>query len=74
MKNLQLFAYSTGMSLFSTVNLCKVQILNDYNDMLQTGEASVFLSQKIKEVQTLDNDLSDFEALDILIEAAESAL
>ena len=42
--------------------------------VLHTGEASVFLSQKIKKVQALNGNISEYEALDILIEAAESEL
>lgn len=49
-------------------------VLNDAQDMLQTGEASTFLSQKIKETQALNDGVSAAEALDILIESAQSIL
>jgi hypothetical protein len=57
--------------------LQKVQanaVLNDAQEMLQTGEASSFLSQKIKETQDLNEGASEAEALDILVESAQSIL
>ncbi|MEA9357719.1 hypothetical protein SHI21_15925 [Bacteriovorax sp. PP10] len=58
-------------------SLGKVQanaIINDAQEMLQTGETSSFLSQKIKETQDLNAGASESEALDILIESAQSLL
>ena len=49
-------------------------VINDAQEMLQTGEASSFLSQKIKETQDLNEGASEAEALDILIESAQSIL
>lgn len=49
-------------------------ILEDTQEMLQTGTASAFLSQKIRETQALNNDISEEEALDILIESAQEIL
>lgn len=49
-------------------------VLNDAQEMLQTGEASLFLSQKIKETQDLNAGVSEIEALDILIESAQEVL
>lgn len=49
-------------------------ILNDAQEMLQTGEVSSLLAQKIKETQNLNKNISVAEALDILIESAESTL
>ena len=49
-------------------------VINDAQEMLQTGAVSLFLSQKIQEVQSQNAGLSEAEALDILIESAQSAL
>lgn len=57
--------------------LQKVQanaVINDAQDMLQSGEASSFLSQKIQETKDLNEGISDSEALDILLNSAESIL
>lgn len=50
------------------------EILDDAQEMLQTGDTSPFLSQKIKETQDLNQGTSVAEALDILIESAQSIL
>lgn len=49
-------------------------VINDAQAMLQTGETSSFLSQKIREVQESNAGASESEALDILIESAQSLL
>ena len=83
------FAFSIGYSTVGTVitpaistagiqgDLPKLQanaVLSDTQEMLQTGVASLFLSQKIRETQALNNDISEEEALDILIESAQEIL
>lgn len=50
------------------------QIINDSQELLQTGKMTVFLSEKIKAIQAQDNSLSDSEALDILIDVSENFL
>lgn len=49
-------------------------VLADVQSMLNTGDLSIFLSQKIQEIQTQNNNLSEAEALDILIESAQTIL
>ena len=49
-------------------------VLNDAQEMLQSGEVSVFLSQKLQETQDLNKGISEAEALDILIESAQKIL
>ena len=49
-------------------------LLNDAQEMLQSGNVSLFLSQKIQEVQDLNTDISEVEALDFLIESAQVSL
>lgn len=49
-------------------------VINDAQEMLQTGETSSFLAQKIKETQDLNEGASETEALDILINSAQSIL
>jgi hypothetical protein len=83
------FAYSiTDSSVLTSVSpllssattsgeLQKVQanaVINDAQEMLQTGETSSFLAQKIKETQDLNEGASETEALDILINSAQSIL
>ena len=67
------FLTSTGVSVAQQ----KVQaeaVINDAQDMLQTGEVSLFLSQKIQETQALNDDLSEGEALDMIIDSAQAIL
>ena len=49
-------------------------VINDAQEMMQTGSISLLLSEKIQEAQNLNDGLSESEALDVLIEAAEKAL
>ena len=49
-------------------------IVNDTQAMLQTGKVSVFLSQNIQDLQAQNKGLSETEALDVLIEAAQMIL
>lgn len=49
-------------------------ILNDAQEMLQSGQISIYLFQKIKETQNINRGISESEALDILIEASQVAL
>lgn len=49
-------------------------VINDAQEMLQTGETSSFLSSKIRETQDLNAGISDSEALDILINSAQEIL
>jgi hypothetical protein len=50
------------------------QVIRDSQDLAQTGELSVFLNQKIKELQSQDNSLSEQDALDQLIAVSEAIL
>ena len=66
---------ASELSLFTSY--LKVQaeyVIEDTQEMLQSGRISILLSQKIKEIQAANQDLSDAEALDILIETAEKVL
>ena len=49
-------------------------VINDAQEMLQSGEISIFLSQKLQETQKLNKGISEAEALDILIESAQTIL
>jgi hypothetical protein len=49
-------------------------VLNDAQDLIQNDKMSVFLNQKIKEVQAIHKDASEEDALDLLINAAETIL
>jgi len=49
-------------------------VLNDAQEMLQSGEVSSFLSQKIQETQELNAGASESDALEILIHSAQEIL
>lgn len=49
-------------------------ILNDAQEFMQSGKASTFLSQKIKELQADNAGMSEDDALEVLIEVAQSVL
>lgn len=49
-------------------------VLNDAQELIQNGRMSVFLNQKIKEVQAVHAEASEADALDLLINEAESIL
>ena len=66
------FAPFISTDMTSSMKL-KVQadvVIDDAQEMLQTGKVSVFLSQKIQEVKAQKPGLSDAEALDVLIDYA----
>ena len=65
---------SSASTVASNQKVQAEAVINDAQDMLQTGEVSLFLSQKIQETQALNLDLSEADALDILIESAYSIL
>ena len=50
------------------------QVINDAQDLMQTGEASAFLAEKIKLVQESDASIADMEAVEILVEDAQTIL
>ena len=49
-------------------------VIKDSQQMFQTGVVSLFLSQKIQEIQNQNEGVSEAEALDILIETAQDFL
>lgn len=59
----------TSLGLECNFMVCKEanQVIEDTQIYSQTGELSVFLNQKIKDVQTLNNEFSEEEALDLLV-------
>ena len=63
-----------GVVVTSNAKVQSLAVLNDAQEMLNTGRTSLFLSQKIQETQDLNEDLSEVEALDILIESAQNIL
>lgn len=50
------------------------QIINDTQAFVQSGTMSVFLSQKISEIQSTDQDLSVEDVLDLIVPAAKTKL
>ena len=49
-------------------------VINDSQQALNTGIVSLFLSEKIQEIQDQNEDISESEALDILLESALETL
>lgn len=51
---------------------CKeaIQIIEDSQGYMQTGELSLFLAQKVRDAQSADSSLSQDEALDLLNDQA----
>lgn len=50
------------------------QVINDSQDLIQSGNMTAFLSQKIRDIQAQDSSVSDQEALDALISVSEQIL
>lgn len=73
---------SAGVGLVSTFahcaeSNCKLQaeqVLVDGQNYLASGEVTVYLNQKIKDIQASHPDLSAEEALEVLIDASEKIL
>jgi hypothetical protein len=51
-----------------------VVILDQSQEFIQTGKLPTYLAQQIKNLQTISPELSQEEALDMLIEASENVL
>lgn len=49
-------------------------VLNDAQELMQSGRMSAFLSQKIKDAQEINTGASEAEALEMLINEAEAIL
>jgi len=50
------------------------QVINDSQEFMQSGVISVFLNQKINEIQNLDQDLSLEDAIDLIVDSAKAKL
>lgn len=51
-----------------------VNTINDAQEAMQTGKVSDFLSQKMREVKTSNRELSDSQALELLVTDAVKIL
>ena len=49
-------------------------VINDFQLAMNTGIVSLFLSEKIQGIQSQNEDISESEALDILLENAQETL
>lgn len=63
---------SSGQDLYG--RKVSERIIQDSQEMMQTGEATSFLSQMIKQTQEIYTDASDAESLGILVTRAEEIL
>ncbi|MDO9181160.1 MAG: hypothetical protein Q7U04_02065 [Bacteriovorax sp.] len=75
------FAVSTTGGMTTSGKECELvvckeagQIVEDSQDYLQTGELTVYLGQKIKDIQSTDESLSEVEALEFLVKRAVEIL
>jgi hypothetical protein len=50
------------------------QVINDSQELIQSGKMTAFLGQKIKDIQGQDSTVSDSEALDALLSVSENIL
>lgn len=50
------------------------KLINDAQELMQSGKSSEFLSAKIKLVQDSDASISEMEAVEVLIDHAEAVL
>jgi hypothetical protein len=50
------------------------QVINDSQELIQSGKMTAFLGQKIKDIQAQDSSVSDSEALDALLSVSEHIL
>lgn len=50
------------------------KVINDAQELMQSGKPSEFLSAKIKLVQDSDASISEMEAVEVLIDHAEAIL
>lgn len=65
--------YATSDSTFNSKAIGK-QIQNDVQDYNQAGEVSAFLAEKILMVQSVNNDMSEQDAVDILLVTSDLLL
>ena len=64
----------SSVSTSGNVQKEAAQVLNDSQELIQSGKMSAFLSQKIKDIQAQDSSVSDSEALDALLSVSEQIL
>ncbi|MFA6237689.1 MAG: hypothetical protein WC635_10215 [Bacteriovorax sp.] len=69
-QTLALSSVSTAGDVHKEAN----QVINDSQELIQSGKMSAFLAQKIQEIRSLDSTVSDSEALDALISVSEMIL
>lgn len=71
------FPFVTSYSTTTADRLGKVEavaVLNDAQEAIQSGKISILLGSKINEKMNSNNDLSEVEALELVIESAEAIL
>lgn len=77
MGTLDVTGVTSSYPLSATSGILKAQaqmVQNDAQELMHSGQASVFLSQKIQETQEMNNNISQLEALDLLIKDAQLIL
>jgi hypothetical protein len=71
------FDFSNTLLLTSLINdphKEAIQVINDSQEFIQSGDMSVLLDQKINEAQKINQDLSVEDALDLIVASAEAKL
>lgn len=69
----QLLALSS-VSTSGNVQKEAAQVINDSQELIQSGKMTAFLGQKIKDIQAQDSSVSDSEALDALLSVSDQIL
>jgi hypothetical protein len=64
----------TSVSTSGNVQNEAAQVINDSQELIQSGKMTAFLGQKIKDIQAQDSSVSDSEALDALLSVSEHIL
>lgn len=64
----------SSVSTSGNVQKEAAQVINDSQELIQSGKMTAFLSEKIKNIQAQDAAVSDSEALDALISVSEQIL
>lgn len=64
----------SSVSTAGNVQKEAAQVINDSQELIQSGKMSAFLNQKIKDIQSQDSSVSDQDALDALISVSEQIL
>ncbi|MDD4972785.1 MAG: hypothetical protein PHY93_00460 [Bacteriovorax sp.] len=64
----------SSISTSGNVQKEAAQVINDSQELIQSGKMTAFLGQKIKDIQAQDSAVSDSDALDALLSVSDQIL